>query len=271
MQFHAQTDNIDLEAKWFMAALRSRSSQKLRIDANTLNELAAIVSTIGELLGEAQIISNEINDDDSRFYQQIYGSQEWKHFKFDNFITCRVCSVSEQCPIEYEIRFFHSDSIVQMQIGLSKEEIEVHIRSAKHRRSVNIQNVSNDGPIENIQAAKVVEPSHHQVTNDAANEVATNSSAEDVEDSDNSSNKSTQQNNTVLSTTSSESIVVMELNDEFHSEPQKIPAEEQAVECVVSAVSTYELLEISKKLSSTHVNVEQPKLLPVDPLNAGWC
>lgn len=251
-----------------MAALRSRSSQKLRIDANTLNELAAIVSTIGELLGEAEIISNDTNsnDNDCRFYQQIYDSQEWKHFKFDNFITCRLCSVSEQCSIEYEIRFFHSDSIVQMQIGLSKEEIEVHIRSAKHRRNVNIQNVSNDDPTENNRAAEVVEPSHQ-----TANEVPTNSSADDVEDSENSSNKSTQQNDTVLSTTSSESIVVMELNDEFHSEPQKDSAKDQAVECVDPDVSTYELLKISRTLSSTHVNVEQPKLLPVDPLNTGWC
>lgn len=86
-----------MEIKWFLATLKSRSTQKLQIDADSLGELAAIVSNIGALIGDANIVSADNNNKfagDWEFYQRMCESADWKYFQFDNFVTCRVCHVS---------------------------------------------------------------------------------------------------------------------------------------------------------------------------------
>lgn len=84
-----------MEIKWFLATLKSYSTQKLQLDGNLLDELAAIVSNIGVLIGDANIVSaDKKTAGDLEFYQRMRESAEWKYFQFDNFVTCRVCHVS---------------------------------------------------------------------------------------------------------------------------------------------------------------------------------
>lgn len=90
-----QKNNIILEVKWFLATLKSHSKLKLNLDKNSLNELAAIVSNISTLIGDANIISAENGMcDDWEFYRQIGNSDDWEYLRFDHFITCRICHVS---------------------------------------------------------------------------------------------------------------------------------------------------------------------------------
>lgn len=91
-----QQNNINLEIKWFLSVLKFHSRQTLQLDENSLNELAAIVSNIGTLIGDANVVAAEnSHTDDSEFYQRIRSSDDCKYFQFDHFVTCRICHVSK--------------------------------------------------------------------------------------------------------------------------------------------------------------------------------
>lgn len=84
-----------MEIKWFLAVLKTHSSHKLQLDEKSLGELAVIVSNIGTLIGDANIVpAGNGPTDNLEYYLGIGNSDHSKYFQIDHLVTCRICHVS---------------------------------------------------------------------------------------------------------------------------------------------------------------------------------